>query len=181
MRPTVGRTVLASLALGGACLASTTPTWVLAAASTPAGEVALAVGGGEVAPGVVAGGLVVMAAGGALSLAGRIARPVALVVLLAGGALVVLAALGGLGAAQAAALAQAQAQTGVAVLAGPPRTTAAPWVAVALGLAVLGLGVVAGVASRSWAPPGLRHSRPRESDAADDPWLDPDGDVGRLA
>jgi len=162
----VGRAVLAGVVLGVAVLASTGPAWVLATTSTAvAAQVPLAVAGAQAAPGVGAGGLVVLAAAGALALGGRAIRWTALVGLSLGGLLVVGSGLGALSTVQAVALAQARTATGVAVLDGPAVGTAWPWVAAGLGAVVLLLALLAGVAASAWPPPGTRHEREPAADA----------------
>jgi len=160
-RLTVGRTVLLGLALGGGVLAATAPAWVRATTSTAvAAQVPLAVSGAQAAPGVGAGGLVVLAAAGALALGGPAIRWTALAGTALGGLLVVVFAFDALSGVQAAALAQARALTGVAVLDGQALGTALPWVAAMLGAATVALAIGAGVAARSWPAPGTRHERP---------------------
>lgn len=172
----VGRAVLAGVVLGAAVLASTGPAWVVATTSTAvAAQVPLAVGGGQAAPGVGAGGLVVLAAAGALALGGRAIRWTALLGLALGGLLVVGSGLGALSTVQAVALAQARTTTGVAVLDGPAVGTVWPWVAVGLGAAVLVMAALAGLAARAWPPPGTRHER-EPAAAATSCWDLPDPD-----
>lgn len=152
--------VLGALVLGGATLVAGSAVWVRATTSSAVDvQVPLAVAGGVVAPGVQAGGLVVLAAGGALALGGRVGRRLAGAGVVLGGVLVAAAAVGGLRDPGAAALSAAREAVGVAQLTSPVVTTAAPWLAVALGAAAVGLGAWSLAVSGSWPGGDGRHER----------------------
>lgn len=155
-RTAVGSAVV----LGGASLLTGTAVWVRSTTSSAIeADVPVAVPGTVAAPGVNAGGLVILAAAGALALGGRVGRRVAAVVLALGGALVAVPAVGGLLDPRAAALSAAQAAVGVAQVHGPVTTSFAPWLAVVLGGAAVVLGVWCLVAAGAWSATGARHER----------------------
>lgn len=154
------RTVLALLVLGALTFGTGSPTWVTTTVATALQpEVAVAASGTSAAPGVGAGALVLLAAGVACALTGRVARYVALVVAAAAGVLVVVSTLVVVGDPVPAATAAASASSGVTDLTSAVELTAWPWAAAATGvLAVLvaGWGIVA---ARGWTATSGRHER----------------------
>lgn len=171
------RAVLGALVLGAGALATAAATWVTASTESPVEAVVpLAVAGSVVAPGVPAGGLVVVAAGLALSLGGRWGRALASVGIVLGGVLVVASAVAALVDSASAARSAALEAVGVPVLVGPVGVTPAPWVAVAVGVLAVLLGLWSLVASRGWdrtsryeqpgLPPGQQGTRPAPDDAS---------------
>ncbi|WP_182113769.1 Trp biosynthesis-associated membrane protein [Actinotalea sp. JY-7876] len=159
-RPRSGRarTVWAALVLGAAALLAGTGVWVRGTTTSPvAGAVPVAAVGSVVAPGVNAGGLLVLAAAGALALGGRWGARLAGAGIALGGVLVAASAAGGLADPERAAGSAASAEVGVSALTGPVVVTPLPWVAVALGAALVLLGVVAVVRAGRW--PARRSDR----------------------
>ena len=152
------RTVLAGVALGVAVLAVTGTVWVRATATSAIdAEVPVAVTGAVVAPGVSAGGLVVLAAAAALALGGRWGRRLAAGGVALGGALVVAGSFGALADPGRAARAAAQAAVGVDALGVPATLTAMPWLALVLGATAVALGLWTMVVAGGWADAPRRH------------------------
>lgn len=154
------RTVLALLALGALTFGTGSPTWVTTTVATALEpEVAVAAAGTSAAPGVGAGALVLLAAGIACALTGRVARYVALVVAAAAGVLVVASTLVVVGDPTPAATAAASATSGVTELTSPVTLTAWPWAAVATGALAVVVAVWGVVSARGWAATSGRHER----------------------
>jgi hypothetical protein len=154
------RTVLALLVLGALTFGTGSPTWVnttVATALEP--EVAVAASGTTAAPGVGAGALVLLAAGIACALTGRVARYVALVVATAAGVLVVVSTLVVVDDPAPAATAAASATSGVTELTSPVTLTAWPWAAVATGVLAVVVAVWGAASARGWAATSGRHER----------------------
>ena len=158
------RTAAVGLALAAGVLGflATSRTWVTADLDDVlAGRLHLSLDGAKVAPVVPAVSLVLLAAGAAVLLAGRLGRAVAgLVLVVAGatGAAAAVAAARAPGAAVSAELAKATGRS--SGLQAAVATTAWPWLAVLAGV----LGVVAGVlvvlGARRWAAPSDRFEVP---------------------
>ncbi|WP_454856928.1 Trp biosynthesis-associated membrane protein [Promicromonospora soli] len=154
------RTVLALLVLGALTFGTGSPTWVTTTVATALEpEVAVAASGTSAAPGVGAGALVLLAAGIACALTGRVARYVALVVAAAAGVLVVTSTLVVVGDPVPAATAAASASSGVTDLTSPVTLTAWPWAAVATGVLAVVVAVWGAVAARGWTATSGRHER----------------------
>lgn len=154
------RTVLALLVLGGLTFGTGSPTWVTTTVATALEpEVAVAAAGTSAAPGVGAGALVLLAAGIACALTGRVARYLALVVAAAAGVLVVASTLVVIGDPTPAATAAASASSGVTDLTSPVTLTAWPWAAVATGGLAVVVAVWGAVSARGWAATSGRHER----------------------
>lgn len=154
------RTVLALLVLGALTFGTGSPTWVTTTVATALEpEVAVAAAGTSAAPGVGAGALVLLAAGIACALTGRVARYVALVVAAAAGVLVVVSTLVVVGDPTPAATAAASATSGVTELTSPVTLTAWPWAAVATGVLAVVVAVWGAVAARGWTATSGRHER----------------------
>lgn len=159
------RTVLALLVLGALTFGTGSPTWVTTTVATALQpEVAVAASGTSAAPGVGAGALVLLAAGIACALTGRVARYVALAVAAAAGVLVVASTLVVVGDPTPAATAAASATSGVTELTSPVVLTAWPWAAVVTGALTVVVAVWGAVAARGWVATSGRHER---ADAAD--------------
>lgn len=157
---TRSRTVLSLLVLGALTFGTGSPTWVATTVATALEpEVAVAAVGTSAAPGVGAGALVLLAAGIACALTGRVARYVALVVAAAGGALVVVSTLAVVADPLPAAIAAASTTSGVTDLTSPVTLTAWPWAAVATGVLAVAVAVRGGVAARGWSGTSGRHER----------------------
>jgi hypothetical protein len=157
---TRARTVLALLVLGALTFGTGSPTWVTTTVATALEpEVAVAAAGTSAAPGVGAGALVLLAAGIACALTGRVARYVALLVAAAAGVLVVVSTLVVVGDPTPAATAAASATSGVTELTSPVTLTAWPWAAVATGVLAVVVAVWGAVAARGWTATSGRHER----------------------
>lgn len=153
--------VLLGCVLGLGTLAAGGAVWARAATSSAVeAHVDLAVAGGDVAPGVAAGGLVVLTSALALVLAGPWLRRAAAALLALGGLLVVTSAVAGLRSVARAARAAAQDAVGVPELDGPVTVTAMPWVTAALGVLVVVLGAWAVVVAGRWGAATARHDAP---------------------
>lgn len=152
------RAVLVSIALGLGVMATGTSVWVRsAAASAVDPEVPLAVTGALAAPGVNAGGLVVVAAGFALALGGRWGRRLAAAAITGGGLLVAVSVAGALADPRTSALSAAQEAVGVAALAAPVTVMAAPWAGLLLGVLVIAHGLRTAVVCGRWQTPSGRY------------------------
>jgi hypothetical protein len=159
-RPSRRAAIWLLLLLGGATLAASAVTWSTTTGATALDPVVeVSVSGTTAAPGVGAAALVLVAAGLALGLVGRVGRWVVLAVAAASGAVTTAAALGvALDPEPSARSAVAEA-TGVTELTSAVSLTPAPWVAAALGvLTVLAVAWVA-VGSRGWQQASTRHER----------------------
>jgi hypothetical protein len=154
------RTVLALLVLGALTFGTGSPTWVTTTVATALEpEVAVAAAGTSAAPGVGAGALVLLAAGIACALTGRVARYVALLVAAAAGVLVVVSTLVVVGDPTPAATAAASATSGVTELTSPVTLTAWPWAAVATGVLAVVVAAWGAIAARGWTATSGRHER----------------------
>jgi hypothetical protein len=154
------RTVLALLVLGALTFGTGSPTWVTTTVATALEpEVAVAAAGTSAAPGVGAGALVLLAAGIACALTGRVARYIALLVAAAAGVLVVASTLVVVGDPTPAATAAASATSGVTELTSPVTLTAWPWAAIATGVLAVVVAVWGAIAARGWTATSGRHER----------------------
>jgi hypothetical protein len=154
------RTVLALLVLGALTFGTGSPTWLTSTVATALeSEVAVAAAGTSAAPGVGAGALVLLAAGIACALTGRVARYVALVVAAAAGVLVVASTLVVVADPTPAATAAASATSGVTELTSPVTLTLWPWAALGTGVLAVVVAVWGAVAARGWAATSGRHER----------------------
>ena len=125
-----GRWVVTLLVAAGATAGSTAPAWFRASGSSAlAGQVAVAVSGGQAAPGVLAAAVVLLAAAAAVGLVGRVGRWVVVAVVVAAGVLVLVSVVGVLRDPAPVATIAVAAATGVTALAGPVSSTAWPWFA----------------------------------------------------
>lgn len=153
--------VVASVALGGALLLTALVVWVRAAGTSAlSGSVPLEVAGSVAAPAVTASGLAMLAAGVAALLVGRGGRLVVAAALGAASVVVVVSAGGVLRDARAVATAEAARLTGVPVLSAEAVVTAAPWVAVCLGLVGLVVTLALLPGGGAWERRTERHERP---------------------
>jgi uncharacterized membrane protein (TIGR02234 family) len=148
-----GSLLLTAAAGAVLALAAGAPTWVTGSVRTATGSAAVAVDGRDAAPVATALALVSLAAVVASTLGRRLARTVAALVLVLGGAGTVFASLTVAGAPQAALAAPARAASGTtgSPLDGDPSVRPWPLVSAAGGALVLvaGAGVLA--RSRRWA------------------------------
>ncbi|ABS04432.1 Trp biosynthesis-associated membrane protein [Kineococcus radiotolerans] len=148
-------------------LAAGAPTWVTGSVPTATGTAAVVATGRDGAPAATALALVSLAAVVASTLGRRLARTVAALVLVLGGAGTVLASLAVATAPQDALAAPARAASGTtgAVLAGEPSVRPWPVVSAAGGALVLVAGAGVLLRSRRWAREGdpaatsTRHER----------------------
>ncbi|WP_277210511.1 Trp biosynthesis-associated membrane protein [Isoptericola croceus] len=154
------RAVVALLLLGGAAFAVSAPVWLrttVATALEP--EVAVEVPGTTASPVVSAAAFVVLAGALAATLAGRVARWVALVAAGLAGATVALGAVVVLRDAQAPAVSAAADAAGVTTLTSPVEVTVWPWLTLAVGISVVVVTVLAVLGLRSWSRGDGRHER----------------------
>ncbi|WP_420110765.1 Trp biosynthesis-associated membrane protein [Pseudactinotalea sp.] len=154
-----GRAVAVVAGLGLALFGLTLPTWASAVTPTTIGSDVVSLGGADAAPGVASAGLVVLVSGLVLGLAGRLARVLAVIGVIAGGAL----------AGVSAALFLARPERGVlsaaAEISGVPQIegdiAVAPWPVIALVVAAL--AVIAGAAlpflAGAWNRVGRRYEK----------------------
>ena len=155
-----GRWVVALLAAAAATAGSTVPAWFRAnGTSALTGDVEVAVAGSQAAPGVLAAAVVLLAAAAAVGLVGRVARWVVVVVVAAAGVLVVTSVVAVVRDPEPVATVAVAAVTGVTALAGPVAATSWPWVACALGLLDLLVGLGLARASARWGATSRRHER----------------------
>lgn len=154
------RAVWSVVLLGGLLLATAAPTWVSTTVSTAlTARVPVEVAGTSASPAVGAAALVVVAAGVALAIAGRVARWVALVVVALAGALAAASALGLLLDPVPAATSGASAAEGVTDLTSPVAVSVWPWATAVLGALVVVAAVLVAVGGPGWATTSGRHER----------------------
>jgi hypothetical protein len=167
---TRGRAAVLVIVLGALALATAGPTWVRAQTATALDPtVAVAVSGGTAAPAVNAAGLVLVAAGLALAIGGRVARMVVLVVVAAAGALITASAIAVATSPADVAAAGAAESAGVTDLTAPATVTVWPWLCAAVGVLVVLAAVLVGIAARGWTTSSGRHERTAPSPGAGTP------------
>ncbi|WP_425953827.1 Trp biosynthesis-associated membrane protein [Xylanimonas sp. McL0601] len=160
MSLTRGRAAVLVVLLGALALATAGPTWVRAQTATALDPtVAVAVSGGTAAPAVNAAGLVLVAAGLALALGGRVARRVVLVVVAAAGVLITASAVAVATSPADVAAAGAAEAAGVTDLTAPASVTVWPWLCAAVGVLIVLAAVLVGLAARGWTASSGRHER----------------------
>lgn len=143
--------VLPLVVLGGAAVATAAPTWLTTVASTVLDEqVTVTVTGNAAAPGVSAAALVVVAAGLALGLVGRIARWISVLVVALGGLVIAGSAATIIRAPESAARTGVAEATGVIGVVGDVTVSVAPYLTLVCGLAVVAVAVRAVVAPIDW-------------------------------
>ena len=159
--------VLPLVVLGGLAVATAAPTWLTTVASTVLdNEVTVTVTGTTAAPGVSAAALVVIAAGLALGLVGRIARWFALLVVMLGGVVIAGSALNIIRAPEAAARSGVAEATGVVGVVGDVSVSVAPYLALLCGIAIIAVGVRAIVAPVEWGSRTTKYDTPSTGSAA---------------
>ncbi|MCK0115793.1 tryptophan-associated transmembrane protein [Isoptericola sp. CG 20/1183] len=172
------RAVVLLLVLGGAAFAVSAPVWLrttVATALEP--EVVVEVPGTTAAPAVSAAAFVVLAGALAATLAGRVARWVALAAVGLAGVTVAVGAAAVLRDVRAPAVSAAADAAGVTTLTSPVEVTPWPWLTVVVGVAVVAAAVLAALGSPSWSGGGTRHERaPTGRDAPTGP-VDRDPDA----
>ncbi|MEG3613786.1 Trp biosynthesis-associated membrane protein [Isoptericola haloaureus] len=157
---TRSRAVVLLLALGGATFGVSAPVWLrttVATALEP--EVAVEVAGTSAAPVVSAAAFVTLACALATTLAGRVARRVALVVAGLGGLAVVAGTVAVLRDPAGPAVAAAADAAGVTELTAPVDLTPWPWLALVTGAAIVVVAVLATLGAGAWRATGGRHER----------------------
>lgn len=158
--------ILATLVGGAALGATAAGTWVTARAWTPIEERELAVTGLDAAPVLGATALLLLAAGVALAMAGRVAVRLTAVAVAGAAGLAAASTLVVLVDPAGPARSAAQAALGVAAVEGAA-VTALVWPALLVALACVGLGVWVLVAGGSW-PHGASRGASRYRRATDD-------------
>ncbi|PZR52474.1 Trp biosynthesis protein [Xylanimonas oleitrophica] len=157
---TRARATWSVILVGALVLATAAPVWVRSQVDTALeAAVPVEVSGGSAAPAVNAAGLVLVAAGLALALGGRVARWVVLAVVAASGALVAGSAYTVVAGPSDVATTGAADAAGVTELTAPVTVTAWPWLCAALGVLAIVLAVLVAVASRAWPAASGRHER----------------------
>ena len=162
-RPRAGRRqiVLPLVVLGGVAVATAAPTWLTTIASTVLDEqVTVSVTGTAAAPGVSAAALVVVAAGLALGLVGRVARWIALAVVAMGGVVIAGSALNIIRSPEAAARTGVAEATGVIGVVGDVSVSAAPYLTLLCGVAIMAVVVRSIVAPVDWGTRTTKYDTP---------------------
>ncbi|SDD26572.1 trp region conserved hypothetical membrane protein [Sanguibacter gelidistatuariae] len=155
------RVVLSLVLLGAAAVATAAPTWLTTYASTVLNEqVKVVVTGTSAAPGVSAAALVVVAAGLALGLVGRIARWFSLLVVIAGGLVIAGSGFNFIRSPDAAARSGVADATGVIGVVGDVTVSYAPYLALVCGLAIIAVAVRAAVAPIDWGSRTTKYDTP---------------------
>lgn len=168
-RPTVPRRtfVLLLLLLGGVGVLTAVPTWLTTTAATALEtSVDVSVSGTTAAPGVSAAALVVVAAALSLGLVGRVARWVSLAVVALGGLVIAGSALAFVRSPDAAARSGVAEATGVAGPASEIDVSVAPYLTVAVGVAVVAVAVWAALARVDWSQRSRRYDAPAAAGTA---------------
>jgi uncharacterized membrane protein (TIGR02234 family) len=144
--------------LAGVTVVPALPTWLTTTGTTPLrGTVPVTISGSQVAPGIFAAGVALLAAAAAVALVGPVGRWVVAVVVAGCGVLVAVSAGAVLSDPLAAATPVVADVTGVGHISGPVETSAWPWVAVVAGALVV-LGAAWFVrSSSSWERASRRH------------------------
>lgn len=163
-RPRRRAVVLALIVLGAVLLATGSATWVTATTWTALDAVVVEVPGSRAAPAVQAAGLIVGAAALALAMARRVAALVAAGAVVLGGVLAVVGSVVVVTGPADVARAGAAHDVGVGGAVEGVGLTWAPWAGLLVGLAVVGAGVGAALASRHWHV-GTRHEAPTSARA----------------
>ena len=154
------RTAVLAVLVGGALLlASTALPWASAPVRSATQSTTVSVTGGGGAPLAPSAALVVLAAGLAIALAGRVARVLAAVAVALGGCLAAVAAITFLGDPGTAVRRAAGQSAGVTDLAAAAQTTPWPVVAIVLAVALALLGLALPFLMGAWDRVGQRYER----------------------
>ncbi len=166
---------LTTAAIGALVLLTTLPAWVRGTTPTATGDLPVSAAGTTAAPAAASVGLVIIAAGLVLSLAGRAVRVGALVAVIIGSAGAAATVVSFLANPEVVAASAAVEVTSVRAINSPVSVTIWPYVS----LAMLALGAVAGLwlvtHLGSWQSVGRRYeretssSRPARADLGTDP------------
>ena len=161
-----GRAAALLLVLAGLTALAVVPVWFTTSGSTALeGTVAITATGTDVAPGILAAAVAILAAAAAVGLVGRAGRWVVAGVVAGCGVLVIATCVSVLADPAAAVAPVVASRTGVGQLSGSVTSSVWPTVAIVVGvLDVLAAGWLV-VASRTWAGPTRRY----QSDAAGPP------------
>lgn len=157
-----GRAVAVVVILGLALFGATLPTWASGLAPTTVGTQAVAVGGADAAPGVASAGLVVLVSGLVLGLAGRLARALAVIGVIAGGALAGISAVLFLTHPDRSVLRAAADVSGVPQVEGEIAVAAWPVIALVIAVAAVVAGAALPLLAGSWDRVGRRYEKGRE-------------------
>lgn len=158
-----GRAAAIVTVLGALILLTTLPSWVSGTAPTATGDLPVAAAGTTASPTTASIGLVILAAGLLLGLAGRAARIGALIAVMGGGVLAAVTIIGFLREPEVVARAAAAEATSVRAINLPVTVTVWPYVA--MTILVVAIGAAAWLITHlgAWASVGRRYQR-----AADD-------------
>lgn len=159
MRGRLGRgpAVAIVVLLGLALFATSLPSWATASVPTTTGSTGVSVTGADAAPGVSSAGLVVLVAGVVLALAGRLARVLAVIGIIAGGGLAAVSAARFLADPEVALGHAAAAVSGVPVVAGDVSTSVWPVLAIVVASVAVLAGATLPVLASSWQRVGRRY------------------------
>lgn len=153
-----GRAAALLLVLAGATALSVVPVWFTTSGTTALqGTVEISAHGTDVAPGILAAAVALLAGCAAIALVGRVGRWVVALVVAACGVLVVATTASALSDPAAAVAPVVAATTGIGHLAGPVAVTAWPTVALVVGALDVLAAVWLVVASRRWSGPTRRY------------------------
>ncbi|WP_051274337.1 Trp biosynthesis-associated membrane protein [Cellulomonas sp. URHD0024] len=153
-----GRAAALLLVLAGVTALAAVPVWFTTSGSTALeGTVEIAVHGTDVAPGILAAAVAMLAAAAAISLVGRVGRWVVALVVAGCGVLVVATTASALSDPAAAVAPVVAAHTGVGHLSGPVATSAWPTVSLVVGAVDVLAAAWLLVASRQWSGPTRRY------------------------
>ena len=153
-----GRAAAALLVLAGATALSAVPVWFTTSGTTALeGTVEISVRGTEVAPGILAAAVAMLAAAAAIALVGRVGRWVVALVVTGCGVLVVATTASALADPAATVAPVVAAHTGIGHLAGPVVASAWPTVALVVGCLDVLAAVWLVVTSRRWSGPTRRY------------------------
>ena len=146
------------------------PVWFTTSGTTALeGTVEIRVAGTQVAPGILAAAVAILAAVAAIALVGRVGRWVVAVVVAGCGLLVVASTVSALVDPAAAVAPVVASQTGVGHLAGAVTTSVWPAIAIVVGVLDVLAALWLVVASRRWAGPTRRYTSDAPDEAVDGP------------
>ena len=165
-----GRAAAVLLVLAGLTALSAVPVWFTTSGTTALeGTVQIRVAGTQVAPGILAAAVAILAAVAAIALVGRVGRWVVAVVVAGCGLLVVASTVSALADPAAAVAPVVASQTGVGHLAGSVTTSVWPTIAIAVGVLDIAAALWLVVVSRRWAGPTRRYSSDEPTSAGEGP------------
>jgi len=162
-----GRSVATVVGLGAGLFGLTLPTWASADAVTTVGTQPVAVGGAEAAPLVASAAAVVIVAGLVLGLSGRVTRVLAVIAVVLGGVLGVVAASRFLADPRSPLEQAAAAVSGVRQIAGEPDVTVFPVLALVIAALTALVGVALPFVAGRWERVARRYEVGTPAAAAD--------------